>query len=238
MSSTTGTINVPRPKRVNIVGIPQHIVQRGNNRQACFRDNADYRLYLHLLAVACSRHSCDVHAYVLMTNHVHLLLTPHQPTGASLVFRDLGRDYVRQFNKRHGRTGTLWEGRFKSSLVDSDHYLLACHRYIELNPVRAKMVDSPADYPWSSFRTNALGEHDDLVVAHRFWSLLGSDDSVRRRAYLRLFEQAVDSDTIRVIRDGLRKGIPTGSETFRRKLETSVKRKIGNRKRGRPRKIK
>ncbi len=226
---------MPRPKRVNIVGIPQHIVQRGNNRQTCFRNDADYRLYLDLLAAACGRHSCDVHAYVLMTNHVHILLTPNQPTGASLVFRDLGRDYVRKYNKRHERTGTLWDGRFKSSLVDSDRYLLACHRYIELNPVRAHLVDSPADYPWSSFRTNALGERSNLVVAHSLWRSLGLDDPARRRAYLSLFEQTLDSETLRVIRDGLNRGIPTGPNTFRQKLEQSVSKRIGNKKRGRPR---
>ena len=125
---------MPRPKRLNLAGIPQHLVQRGNNRQACFRNEGDYHLYLELLNTACKRHDCDVHAYVLMTNHVHILLTPNQPQGASLVFRDLGRDYVRQFNRRYGRTGTLWEGRFRSSLVASDSHLLACYRYIEMYP--------------------------------------------------------------------------------------------------------
>ena len=142
---------MPRPNRLNIAGLPQHVTQRGNNRQDCFIDTLDYDQYLALLGNACRKHSCEIHAFVLMTNHVHILMTPNTPDGASLVFRDLGRDYVRQFNKRHKRTGTLWEGRFKSSLVEEDNYLLACYRYIELNPVRARMVEDPSEYQWSSF---------------------------------------------------------------------------------------
>ena len=121
---------MPRPTRLNLAGIPQHVTQRGNNRQVCFFDDADYQLYLGLLGEACKRHQCKVHAYVLMTNHVHLLITPEIPTGVSLVFRDLDRDYVRQLNRKYRRTGTLWEGRFKSSLVDHDIYCLTCYRYI------------------------------------------------------------------------------------------------------------
>ena len=183
----TGSLKMPRPKRENIADYPQHLVQRGNNRQACFVDQADYRLYLKLLILACKRHDCDVHAYVLMTNHVHILLTPHQPEGASLVFRDLGRDYVGRFNKRHKRTGTLWEGRFKSSLVAADSHFLACQRYIEMNPVRAGMVDGPADYVWSSFRANAFGERNELINPHDLWFSLGQNDATRRTAYLSLF---------------------------------------------------
>ena len=138
---------MPRPNRLNLPGVPQHVTQRGNNRQACFFEDADYRLYLSLLAAACQRHQCTVHAYVLMTNHVHLLITPQFAQGVSLLMRDLGRDYVRQVNQAYRRTGTMWEGRFKSSLVDSEDYCLACYRYIELNPVRANMVAHPREYP-------------------------------------------------------------------------------------------
>jgi len=226
---------MPRPKRLNIAGVPQHLVQRGNNRQACFQDEADYRLFLVLLKIACKRHSCDVHAYVLMTNHVHILLTPHKPEGASLVFRDLGRDYVRQFNRRHGRTGTLWEGRFKSSLVDTDKYLLACYRYIELNPIRARMVEEPADYPWSSYHANALGESSDLIVPHDLWLSLGNDDCMRRKAYLSLFDSILSSEQIKSIQDGLSKGLPTGDNSFRHNLEKMYSVTFGHGKRGRPR---
>ena len=154
---------MPRPKRLNLPGVPQHVTQHGNNRQACFFEDADDCLYLSLLAVACQRHPCAVHAYVLMTNHVHLLITPEFAQGLSLVMRDLGRDYVRNVNKAYRRAGTMWEGRFKSSLVDSENYCLSCYRYIESNPVRAHMVAHPREYPWSSFHVNALGRSDDAV---------------------------------------------------------------------------
>lgn len=225
---------MPRPKRLNIAGVPQHLVQRGNNRQDCFKDEADYRLYMELLGKACKRHDCDVHAYVLMTNHVHILLTPHQPEGASLVFRDLGRDYVRQFNRRWGRSGTLWEGRFKSSLVDNHDYLLACYRYIELNPVRARMVERPGQYPWSSYHRNALGCRNELVVAHSTLFSLGGDDNSRREAYLSLFDSVLDAEQIKTIQDGLNKGLPTGNSVFRQELERMYSVKFGHGKRGRP----
>ena len=214
--------------------MPQHLVQRGNDRQTCFRDGADYRLYLELLGVACKKHSCDIHAFVLMTNHVHILLTPNEPEGASLVFRDLGRDYVRRFNRRHGRTGTLWEGRFKSSLVDTDNYLLACCRYIEMNPIRARLVENPADYPWSSFHTNALGESSELIVPHALWQSLGYDDSTRRKAYLSLFDSALSAGQIQAIRDGFNKGLPTGDNSFKQNLEKLYSVKFGTGVRGRP----
>jgi putative transposase len=226
---------MPRPRRLNIPGLPQHLVQRGNNRQACFQDEADYRRYLNLLGIACKRHDCEVHAYVLMTNHVHILLTPHQPDGASLVFRDLGRDYVRRFNRRHQRTGTLWEGRFRSSPVDSDRYLLTCYRYIELNPVRAGLVDQPAQYPWSSFHANALGFRDRLLTPHGSWLLLGADNSSRRNAYLSLFDSVLDADQLEIIRKGLNKGLPTGNNGFRLHLERIYSVKFGMGKKGRPR---
>ena len=212
---------MPRPRRLNIAGYPQHLVQRGNNRNRCFQDAVDFRLYLKLLSTACRRHSCDLHSFVLMTNHVHLLLTPRKPDGASMLFRDLGRDYVRKYNSRHGRSGTLWEGRSKSSLIDTDSYLLACYRYIELNPVRAGMVDDPASYEWSSFRVNALGQSNDLITPHALWLTLGEDAAARRRAYIALFEDALTPETVNSIRSGLQMGLPTGSDAFKRFLEST-----------------
>ncbi len=213
---------MPRPKRLNIPGIPQHAVQRGNNRQVCFLDNFDYQLYLKLLKQSCEKHECQLHAYVLMSNHVHLLLTPGIEDGVSLLFRDLGRDYVRQFNNRYERTGTLWEGRFKSSLVESDRYLLACYRYIELNPVRAQMVSEPSDYRWSSFRANGLGHADRLLTPHRTWLALGSDDRKRRLSYLSLFDTRISNDLLYSIRTRLLKGQPTGSEAFVQYVEKTL----------------
>jgi len=226
-----------RPPRLNIAGIPQHIVQRGNNRQACFKSTSDYELYLALLGVACRKHECDIHAYVLMTNHVHILLTPNNPEGASLVFRDLGRDYVRQFNRKYKRTGTLWEGRFKSSLVDTNNYLLACYRYIELNPVRANLVSSPSGYPWSSYGTNALGELSDLLTPHDLWPALGTDDIKRRSAYSSQFKKPLPEEPMEMIRYGVNKGIPTGNNRFKMSIEGALSVKIGDGKRGRPRTV-
>lgn len=229
---------MPRPTRLNLPGIPQHITQRGNNRQACFFASRNYNLYLDLLAEACQKHQCALHAYVLMTNHVHLLITPSIANGLSLVMRDLGRDYVRQVNKAYGRSGTMWEGRFKSSLVDKDAYCIACYRYIELNPVRANMVSNPAEYRWSSFRANALGKHNELITPHESWLALGRNGSSRRRAYLSLFEDALEHHEIEEIRFGVRKGLPTGHDRFKQQIEETLSIKLGTGKKGRPAKPK
>ncbi|MEE4217690.1 MAG: transposase [Xanthomonadales bacterium] len=225
---------MPRPKRLNIPGMPQHVTQRGNNRQPCFADSLDYRLYLELLKRSCQKHYCRLHAYVLMGNHVHLLLTPDIVDGVSLMIRDLGRDYVLRFNKRHERTGTLWEGRFKSSLIDSDRYMLACYRYIELNPVRAQMVKHPADHPWSSFSANGLGHANAMITPHQTWLALGANDLRRRHSYLRLFDTVLPNDLLAQIRFGLRKGLPTGNERFMEQIEGTLGIKLGTGKRGRP----
>ena len=155
-----------RLPRFVIPGHPQHVIVRGNNREPIFYAEADYQFYLEKLKQACDKHSCDVHAYVLMTNHVHLLITPHKENGISKAMQMLGRYYVQYFNYSYERTGTLWEGRYKASLIDSNSYALICYRYIELNPVRADMVDHPSEYPWSSYRHNALGEKNELVIHH------------------------------------------------------------------------
>gem|GEM_PF-2708847 len=155
-----------RHRRLKIAGYPLHLIQRGVNRCACSAGARDYELYLGLLEEMSRRHACEVHAYVLMTNHVHLLLTPTDPDGPSRLMKDLGQRYVQAYNRRHQRTGTLWEGRFKSSIVDSEAYLLRCQRYIEENPVRAGMVAHPSDYAWSSHRFNADGAANTFLVPH------------------------------------------------------------------------
>lgn len=154
---------MPRPPRPDLAGVPQHVIQRGNDRQACFFHEDDRLTYLTLLREAALRHGCDVHAYVLMTNHVHLLVTPVEKGAVSRMMQTLGRNYVTHVNARYRRTGTLWEGRYKSCLVDSEDYVLACYRYIELNPVRAGMVETPSEYQWSSHRCNASDEPNPLV---------------------------------------------------------------------------
>lgn len=225
---------MPRPARLNLAGIPQHITQRGNNRQACFFADADYELYLGLLAEACKRHRCNVHAYVLMTNHVHLLITPEMPTGVSLVIRDVGRDYVRQVNKMYKRTGTLWEGRYRSSLIDQDNYCLACYRYIELNPVRAGMVTNPQSYRWSSFNYNAIGGQSDFLVPQGCWLALGKDNLERLSNYKALVNESLDQEQMAMIRYGLKKGLPTGNDSFKKQIEEALLIKLGNGRRGRP----
>jgi putative transposase len=227
---------MPRPARLNLPGIPQHVTQRGNNRQACFFSADDYRLYLDLLSAACHKHDCALHAYVLMTNHVHLLLTPGNPDGVSRVVRDLGRDYVRTINRNYRRSGTLWEGRYKSSLIDEARYCLACYRYIELNPVRAGMVRHPGDYPWSSFRCNTTDKSGGLITPHACWQQLGASDADRRAAYTGLFSEALNQHLIEHIRYSVDKGLPTGNDRFRREVEQALAVKLGNGQRGRPRK--
>ena len=227
---------MPRPPRLYLPDIPQHITQRGNNRQACFHAEGEYCLYLKLLARACRRHDCRLHAYVLMTNHVHLLLTPGKADSIPLVMRDVGRDYVRTINKAHRRTGTLWEGRYKASLVDSEHYCLVCYRYIELNPVRAGMVRHPGEYPWSSYRCNATTTSNPVVTPHACWLALGEDYPARRATYHKLVEERLQQDDLDHVRSSLNKGLPTGGERFRRDIERALSIRLGTGARGRPKK--
>lgn len=162
-----------RQPRFDLPGIPQHVVQRGNNRLPCFMDDLDRQRYLQCLRQALGRFGCRLHAYVLMSNHVHLLLTPGEAGALSRLMHTFARNYAGLFNGRHGRTGTLWEGRYKACLVDSGSYFLACSRYIELNPVRAWMVARPGDYPWSSYGAHAGEREDALLMAHPEYLALG-----------------------------------------------------------------
>jgi putative transposase len=227
---------MPRRARLNIPGIPWHIIQRGNNRSRCFHAVDDYRRYLDALGEQATKYDCVVHAYVLMTNHVHLLLTPHQPDSAPLLMKHLGQRYVQKFNRRYGRTGTLWEGRYRSCLTDSAAYVLACYRYIERNPVRAGMVDRPEDYPWSSYRANGLGRADPLVTAHDEYRRLGPNDEERRFHYRALFQSRVDSGFMAEIRYATNGNYALGSSLFRAKVERMLKRRATPGKNGRPRK--
>jgi putative transposase len=227
---------MPRKPRFFVAGIPTHVVQRGNNRQAIFFAENDYRVYLGWVGEAAKRWKCAVHAYVLMTNHVHLLVTAQDGEGISRLMQYVGRRYVPYINHEYGRTGTLWEGRFKSSLAQAGSYVLACHRYIELNPVRAGMVATPGDYPWSSYRSNALGEEDALLSAQADYLALGRSDSERRSAYRALFATELDQDTITQMRTCLQTGTPLGNDRFRAQIEQALGRSVGLSRRGRPRK--
>ena len=179
--------HVPRRPRLIIPNVPVHITQRGVDRCVTFISDDDFALYLWVLRDATVRARCAVHAYALMTNHVHLLLTPADSDAPARLMRALGQRYVRYFNDRYRRTGTLWEGRFRSTIVDTDRYFLACSRYIERNPVRAGIVADPGAYYWSSYRRNACGEDDGIITPHLLYTTLGGDDDARRAAYRGLF---------------------------------------------------
>ncbi len=177
---------------------------------------------------------CSIHAYVLMTNHVHLLASARRPHGLSTMMQHLGRRFVQYINNVYRRSGTLWEGRFKASLVDTETYFLRCCRYIECNPIRARMVDDPAHYRWSSYRAHALGAPDKLVSTHEQYERLGQDAEVRQTAYRELFRSELESKEIGEIRDTVNKGWPLGSERFKDEIERALRRAARPPKRGRP----
>lgn len=220
---------MPRQLRLRLAAVPLHIIQRGNNRARCFDSEGDYRLYLGLVRELAPRFECSVHAYVLMTNHVHLLMTPTRASGASLFMKHVGQRFAQFANRSRARTGSLWEGRFRSSLVDTEGYLLRCHRYIETNPVRAGMVPTPADYPWSSYQANAMGRPDPVVTPHPIYTTLGTDERERRLAYLRLFEGEMSRAELDRIRDAANGGFPLGGEDFLTRLEQRLGRVVARR---------
>lgn len=225
---------MPRRPRVHLAGQPLHIVQRGHNRQACFFREDDYRRYLHWLALALSKHRCALHAYALMTNHVHLLVTPEVPSTIPQVLIAIGRRYVQYINKTYQRSGTLWDSRYKSSLVQSDRYLLGCQRYIELNPVRAGIVQDPAEYPWSSYRANGLGAFDEHLTPHMLYLSLGSGNAERLAAYRSMFRPELHADAADEIRRAINQGQPLGDGRFYAQIEAALGECRMARPRGRP----
>ncbi len=221
-----------RLPRFDVPGYTQHVIQRGNNRSIIFVDDEDYEFYLMKLGEACRKYRCDLHAYVLMTNHVHLLMTPHLAGGVGKVMQMLGRYYVQYFNHQYNRTGTLWEGRYKATVLDSEQYLLGCSRYIELNPVRADRVKHPADYPWSSYRCNALGVSNSLIQAHTIYSDLGKDATIRQSAYRALFEHRIPERTMDEIRVATNKAWVLGHARFLQQIEDLTQRQAQPKPRG------
>jgi putative transposase len=216
-----------RLPRFVIPGYPQHVIQRGNDRQDIFRAEGDYQFYLEKLSEAAKKHQCDIHAYVLMTNHVHLLVTPHTENGIGKMMQMLGRYYVQYFNYSYKRTGTLWEGRYKATLIDSEQYLLTCMRYIELNPVRAQnMANHPAEYPWSSYQCNALGKESNLVTPHPEYKCLGSTEDERQSVYRQLFRARIPEMTLDTIREATNKAWVIGSNRFKVKVASKVDRPV------------
>lgn len=225
-----------RLPRFYLPGQPIHVIQRGNNRQPIFGGDGDFRHYLRCLEEAAEKHGLTVHAYVLMTNHVHLLATPLQEASLPKTMQSVGRRYVQYFNYSYARTGTLWEGRYRATLIDSEAYLLTCMRYIELNPVRAAMVIHPADYPWSSHRVNALGEASDIIRPHGIFHGLGRSDDERRTVYRELFSGQLSVADVETIRDATNRAWVLGNDRFRQTIEALSGRRSSPLPKGRPRK--
>lgn len=222
-----------RQPRYAAPGQAQHIVQRGNNRGPIFRAPSDYLFFRACLLKATGRFECFVHAYVLMTNHVHLLMSPRHSSGIGKVMQSVGREYVPFFNDRYQRTGALWEGRYRATVIDTDEYLFTCCRYIEENPVRAGMVDHPSRYPWSSYGANALGIDDPLVTPHERYLALDASPMVRQSAYREVFALPSEGSSHSVIRNATNYAWALGGETFRQSL-SRLGRRAGPATRGRP----
>jgi len=225
---------MPRKPRFFLPDIPAHIVQRGHSREPVFFEASDYYAYLGWLTEAAERYGCDIHAYVLMTNHIHILATPDSKQGISLMMQYTGRHYVPYINYTYGTTGSIWEGRYKSSLIHDEPYLLSCMRYIELNPVRANMVNNPSQYRWSSYRANAQGKASSVLTQHALYKNLGRSGQARIEAYKSLFTGHMDKEQHDVIQKAYQTGTPLGNDYFREKIERKLKCKVGQNRRGRP----
>jgi putative transposase len=208
--------------------MPLHIIQRGNDRMACSRQEGDYLVYLALLRQASEKFACAVHAYCLMTNHIHLLVTPGSSDGCAALMHGLAHRYAHYFNRKHQRTGTLWDGRYRSCLVESSSYVLACYRYIELNPVRAGMVSHPQAYQWSSYAANSGARTDQLLSPHAEFAAIGS------AAYVSLIKEAVEPALLVQIREATNGGYPLATEPFKSELGAVTGRRIGPGRAGRP----
>ena len=225
---------MPRRARLVLPNVPLHVIQRGNNRAACFFADEDYQFYLEWLASAAREHGCAIHAYCLMTNHVHLLLTADTPDGVGGMMKALGQRYVQYVNRTYRRSGTLWEGRFRSCLLQEDDYVLACYRYIELNPVRAAMVAHPADYRWSSYRSNAQNEAALFLRPQSLYLALGCDAAERTAAYRELFRYQLDPGLVDRMRGATNGNFVLGNERFLEEVSAALGRRVVPGKAGRP----
>jgi len=226
---------MPRRTRMYMPGFPYHVAQRGNNREACFLEAENYQFYLRLWHEVSQRYGVAVHAYCLMTNHIHFLVTPEHEGSVSTTMKVVGSRYAQYINKRYRRTGTLWEGRHRASLVQSARYLLTCYRYIELNPVRAGMVKRPEEYRWSSYRLNAWGD-PGWLTQHTEYRRLGGTSDARRRAYRDLLKERLDDGDLHLLRKAAHYCQPVADDRFRRQIEKKYGLPVGQMKRGRPRK--
>jgi putative transposase len=211
---------------------PLHVIQRGNDRKAVFFEDGDYVQYRDWLIAAAEANGLAVHAYVLMTNHVHLLATPSTAESLPRTMQTLGRRYVRWINGRRRRTGTLWEGRYRAAPIDSEEHFIACCRYIELNPVRARMVEHPRQYPWSSYRAHAEGKDDALAAFHPVWRRLGHSIAARQEAYRDLVKEKLDPDFVEALRAATNGGWALGGERFRKRIAKAAQRRAAPLPRG------
>ncbi|NCA71447.1 MAG: transposase [Sphingobacteriia bacterium] len=221
-----------RLPRFVLPGYPQHVIQRGNNQQRILFDEEDYWLIWEKIGAACAKFGCELHAYVLMPNHFHLLLTPSENNSIGKLMQYVGRYYVQHFNARHERTGTLWEGRYRATLIDPKQFLLPISHYIESNPVRANLVANPGDYAWSSYGANARGDEDPLITSHREYERLGRSAKTRRAAYAEQAQIASDEATLKRIRDATNKAWVLGDEAFCSQIDTLLNRRALPRSRG------
>ena len=227
---------MPRKKRFYQPGVPVHVFQRGHNKEPVFFDNQDYLAYLRFLKAAADDLGCLIHAYVLMTNHVHLLATPQAENDISLLFQNIGRYFVPYINKTYRRRGSLWEGRHKGNILESEAYFLICMRYIEMNPVRAGMVDHPAKYRWSSYAANGLGVSNAVLTEHAEYVAVGRLSEARQIAYRGLFDHAEDAEALALLRCALQTGTPLGNARYKMEIEAALDLKVGFAQRGRPKK--
>lgn len=205
---------MPRTKRLFLPSKPQHLVLRGHSKSAVFVRDADFLHFTECLLSASRRYGTSIHAWVLMNNHFHLLLSTAAPQALPRTLQSLGRTYARYFNRCHHRSGALWEGRYKTSWIETDTYLLACYRYIELNPVRAAIVAAPQEWRWSSYHANALGARDPLITPHALYLALAADPQQRLHRYKALFDNDVDMRAQVLFRRGISKGTPVGTPEY------------------------
>lgn len=230
------TVSMPRRSRIIVPGVPLHIIQRGNNRQTCFFSDKDYHFYLEWLEEYSQSAGCSIHAYVLMTNHVHLLLTPQNPDSAGNLMKRLGQRYTQYINRTYKRSGTLWEGRFRSSIIQQQDYLFSCQRYIEMNPVRAGIVDHPGKYRWSSYGVNGQGDKSELITHHVLYQNLAQDSTERKLVYRELFRHELEPGEIDKIRKAVNGNFALGSSRFAEEISEMLGRRVTPGKAGRPKK--
>ena len=224
-----------RLPRYSIINQPQHVILQGRKQQPVFHQQQDYQYFHDCLDAAAYNYNLKLHAYVLMPDHVHVLATPGNADSVSRVVQSIGRNYVQYFNELYDGVGTLWEGRYRATVIDGKHYLLTCSRYIELNPVRNQLVDRPQDYHWSSYAHNALAQTDEMITAANEYRKLGDSVKDCAKAYRKLFRPKLSQQQVQEITDATVKGWVLGDSKFARKIEKLSGRRASQLPKGRPR---